>query len=186
MLNTGTATEMLKRGFTRRDLARAMALMTAGSALPFFNEPAMAQLAREGYDPAFGARPLKRIIQRESLAEDMRLLYVAVTRAIYQCHIGISHSTSGRKNVFPNTVWSHLLDLDGVDNPGWDRLRTALQARLCGVEDHVAYSEAGRSEDALLAFERATGGSEDVRAARQAGEEYLLARGLFRRKSSGD
>jgi ATP-dependent Clp protease ATP-binding subunit ClpB len=26
---------------------------------------AMAQLAREGYDPAFGARPLKRIIQRE-------------------------------------------------------------------------------------------------------------------------
>jgi ATP-dependent Clp protease ATP-binding subunit ClpB len=25
----------------------------------------MAQLAREGYDPAFGARPLKRIIQRE-------------------------------------------------------------------------------------------------------------------------
>ena len=29
------------------------------------DEAAMAQLAREGYDPAFGARPLKRIIQRE-------------------------------------------------------------------------------------------------------------------------
>ncbi len=29
------------------------------------DESAMAQLAREGYDPAFGARPLKRIIQRE-------------------------------------------------------------------------------------------------------------------------
>lgn len=28
-------------------------------------DAAMAQLAREGYDPAFGARPLKRIIQRE-------------------------------------------------------------------------------------------------------------------------
>jgi ATP-dependent Clp protease ATP-binding subunit ClpB len=26
---------------------------------------AMAQLAREGFDPAFGARPLKRVIQRE-------------------------------------------------------------------------------------------------------------------------
>ena len=25
----------------------------------------MAQLADEGYDPAFGARPLKRVIQRE-------------------------------------------------------------------------------------------------------------------------
>ena len=29
------------------------------------DQGAMAQLAREGYDPAFGARPLKRIIQRE-------------------------------------------------------------------------------------------------------------------------
>ena len=29
------------------------------------DDAAMAQLAREGYDPAFGARPLKRIIQRE-------------------------------------------------------------------------------------------------------------------------
>ena len=29
------------------------------------DESAMAQLAHEGYDPAFGARPLKRIIQRE-------------------------------------------------------------------------------------------------------------------------
>jgi len=28
-------------------------------------EPAMAHLAREGYDPAYGARPLKRVIQRE-------------------------------------------------------------------------------------------------------------------------
>jgi ATP-dependent Clp protease ATP-binding subunit ClpA len=26
---------------------------------------ALAHLAREGYDPAFGARPLKRLIQRE-------------------------------------------------------------------------------------------------------------------------
>ena len=29
------------------------------------SDAAMAQLAHEGYDPAFGARPLKRIIQRE-------------------------------------------------------------------------------------------------------------------------
>jgi ATP-dependent Clp protease ATP-binding subunit ClpB len=28
-------------------------------------EPAEAAIAREGYDPAFGARPLKRVIQRE-------------------------------------------------------------------------------------------------------------------------
>jgi ATP-dependent Clp protease ATP-binding subunit ClpB len=37
------------------------------------DEGAMAQLAREGYDPAFGARPLKRVIQRE-IADPASLL----------------------------------------------------------------------------------------------------------------
>ena len=40
--------------------------------------------------------------------------------------------------------------------------------------------------DGLLEFERATGGSEEVHAARRGGEEYLLERGLFRRKSTGN
>ena len=39
--------------------------------------------------------------------------------------------------------------------------------------------------DGSLEFERAAGGSEQVRAARHSGEEYLLERGLFRRKSTG-
>jgi len=38
----------------------------------------------------------------------------------------------------------------------------------------------------LLAYERATGGSEAVREARRGGEEYLLERGLFRRRSTGE
>ena len=40
--------------------------------------------------------------------------------------------------------------------------------------------------DGLLAFERATGGSAAVREARRGGEEYLLERGLFRRRSTGE
>jgi len=40
--------------------------------------------------------------------------------------------------------------------------------------------------DGLLAFERATGGSEHVRASRVRGEEYLLSRNLFRRRSTGE
>jgi hypothetical protein len=40
--------------------------------------------------------------------------------------------------------------------------------------------------DGLLEFERATGGSAAVREARNRGEEYLLERGLFRRKSTGE
>ena len=39
--------------------------------------------------------------------------------------------------------------------------------------------------DGLLEFERATGGSAQVRMARRSGEDYLLERGLFRRKSTG-
>jgi hypothetical protein len=40
--------------------------------------------------------------------------------------------------------------------------------------------------DGLLEFERATGGSAEVRQARRGGEEYLLERGLFRRRSTGE
>jgi hypothetical protein len=40
--------------------------------------------------------------------------------------------------------------------------------------------------DGLLEFERATGGSAAVREARRSGEEYLLERNLFRRKSTGE
>jgi hypothetical protein len=40
--------------------------------------------------------------------------------------------------------------------------------------------------DGLLEFERATGGSAAVREARLGGEEYLLDRSLFRRKTTGD
>lgn len=39
--------------------------------------------------------------------------------------------------------------------------------------------------DGLWGFENATGGSDEIRTARQRGEEYLLERGLFRRKSTG-
>jgi hypothetical protein len=40
--------------------------------------------------------------------------------------------------------------------------------------------------EGLLAHERATGGSADSVAARRRGEEYLLERNLFRRKSTGE
>ena len=40
--------------------------------------------------------------------------------------------------------------------------------------------------DGLLEYERATGGSDAVRDARHSGEEYLLQRELFHRKSTGE
>jgi hypothetical protein len=40
--------------------------------------------------------------------------------------------------------------------------------------------------EGLLAFERAVGGTPEVAAARRRGEEYLLERSLFRRRSTGE
>jgi hypothetical protein len=40
--------------------------------------------------------------------------------------------------------------------------------------------------DGLLEYERTTGGSAEVQAARRRGEEYLLSRDLFRRKTTGE
>ena len=44
-------TELTKRGISRRSIGRFAALMTAGAALPFYNEPAMAQLSARGDIP---------------------------------------------------------------------------------------------------------------------------------------
>jgi hypothetical protein len=40
--------------------------------------------------------------------------------------------------------------------------------------------------EGLLAYERGTGGTDELNAARRRGEEYLLERKLFRRKSTGE
>ena len=46
VLSAEQATELLKRGFSRRALGRFATMITAGAALPFYNEPMMAQLSR--------------------------------------------------------------------------------------------------------------------------------------------
>jgi histidinol-phosphate aminotransferase len=45
-LNNEQVSELLNRGFSRRALGRFATMITAGAALPFYNEPAMAQLSR--------------------------------------------------------------------------------------------------------------------------------------------
>jgi histidinol-phosphate aminotransferase len=45
MLTHEAASDFLKRGFTRRHLGRIASFLTAGAALPFYNESAMAQLS---------------------------------------------------------------------------------------------------------------------------------------------
>jgi hypothetical protein len=59
----------------------------------------------------------------------------------------------------------------------------------CEVENGATVSSFGTTInvlEGLLEHERAIGGSAEVRAARQRGEEYMLERRLFRRKSTGE
>jgi hypothetical protein len=59
----------------------------------------------------------------------------------------------------------------------------------CEVENGATVSSFGTTInvlEGLLEHERVTGGSADVRAARRRGEEYMLERRLFRRKSTGE
>ena len=44
-LSKETQRDFLERGFSRRTLGRIAAVLTAGATLPFYNEPAMAQLS---------------------------------------------------------------------------------------------------------------------------------------------
>jgi histidinol-phosphate aminotransferase len=52
LLTTEQKREFLKRGFSRRTLGRFATLLGAGATLPFYNEPAMAQLSAIGRLPA--------------------------------------------------------------------------------------------------------------------------------------
>ena len=46
ILTPETTRDFLKRGFSRRQLGRLATIITAGAAMPFYNEPALAQLSK--------------------------------------------------------------------------------------------------------------------------------------------
>jgi hypothetical protein len=72
-----------------------------------------------------------------------------------------------------------LVEDDQLDDGGWN----------CWTEDGATVSSFASTIcvlEGLLEYERATGGSDQVRTARRRGEEYLLERSLFRRRSTGE
>ncbi|WP_019626578.1 exodeoxyribonuclease V subunit beta [Thioalkalivibrio sp. ALJT] len=74
--------------------------------------------------------------ERERLAEDLRLLYVGMTRARYACWLGIAPvvSGNGKRNQFQQTAAGYLLaGPDGVEEGG---VEAALQA-AAGAEPAV-------------------------------------------------
>jgi hypothetical protein len=75
-------------------------------------------------------------------------------------------------------IVSRLLT-DQLDDGGWN-CWTEYGATVSSFASTICVLEG------LLEYERATGGSDEVRTARVVGEEYLLERSLFRRKSNGE
>lgn len=68
---------------------------------------------------------------------------------------------------------------DQLDDGGWN----------CWTEEGATVSSFASTIcvlEGLLEYERATGGSVELGAARSGGEQYLLERSLFRRKSTGE
>ena len=51
VLSENQQQELLNRGFSRRTFGRIASILTAGAALPFYNEPALAQLSRVDAPP---------------------------------------------------------------------------------------------------------------------------------------
>ncbi|GAA3169726.1 hypothetical protein GCM10010531_23530 [Blastococcus jejuensis] len=75
-------------------------------------------------------------------------------------------------------IVQRLLD-DQLDDGGWN----------CWTEEgstRSSFDSTINVLEGLLAHERAGGGSPQITAARRRGEEYLLERSLFRRRSTGD
>ena len=78
----------------------------------------------------------------------------------------------------PTASLARRLVDEQLDDGGWNceapkSARSSFNTTICVLEG-------------LLEYERAVGSAPEVRSARRRGEEYLLERGLFRRRSTGE
>lgn len=78
----------------------------------------------------------------------------------------------------PTESLARHLVAEQLDDGGWNceapkSTRSSFHTTICALEG-------------LLEYERATGRAPEIAAARRRGEEYLLERGLFRRRSTGE
>lgn len=80
-----------------------------------------------------------RLAEAERLAEDLRLVYVALTRARYRCYVGwggVKNSKSG--DAAWHTALAYLLRPDGITGTASDvaeRVATAMESGMAGWND---------------------------------------------------
>ncbi|GAD90820.1 exodeoxyribonuclease V beta chain [Vibrio halioticoli NBRC 102217] len=68
---------------------------------------------------------------KERLAEDLRLIYVAVTRAVYSCYLGVAALKDGRSK----KVMTHLSSIGYLLQGGEEQDASALSAALSQLEE---------------------------------------------------
>ncbi|GAA1229405.1 hypothetical protein [Oryzihumus leptocrescens] len=139
--------------------------------------PAMMELYDFGLDPSTGtAREMTALV-----AANCRWEYndkPFFTGEVEPCINGRTVTLGAYFGADVDDLVARLLT-DQLDDGGWN----------CGTEQGSTVSSFASTInvlEGLLEYEGATGGSEELRAARRRGEQYLLDRSLFRRRSTGE
>jgi len=139
--------------------------------------PAMMELYDFGLDPTTEtAREMTALVAKNCRWEyDNELFFCGEVEA---CINGRTVTLGAYFGADVDGVVARLLT-DQLDDGGWN----------CWAEDGATVSSFSSTIcvlEGLLEYERANGESEQLGSARARGEEYLLQRGLFRRKSTGE
>lgn len=139
--------------------------------------PAMMELYDFGLDPATDtARAMTSLVAANCRWEyDDRPFFAG---EVEPCINGRAATLGAYFGADVDDLVTRLL-ADQLDDGGWN----------CGTEEGSTVSSFASTInvlEGLLECERATGGSAELRAARRGGEEYLLERSLFRRRSTGE
>jgi histidinol-phosphate aminotransferase len=107
-LTTEDKRQFLKRGFTRRNFGRLATMITAGATLPFYNEPAMAQLSMlKGPIPADGVKINANENPMGPCPEAAEAMYSVVKkggRYMYEETFGLAKVLAEQEGVKPNYV----------------------------------------------------------------------------------
>ncbi len=138
---------------------------------------ALAQLREFGLDPASpSARRTVQLVRENGRWDHDGQLYW--DGEVEECINGRTVAAGAYFGVDIAPIVERLLSEQQPDG-GWNCER-------CNGSVRASFHTTINVLEGLLEFERTTGRSDAVRTARQAGEEYLLSRALFRRHTTGE